>query len=185
MGEWHHTALGHCTSDYEAFQGRGDGKRLFMSEYLIHTTIVQHLRAERLHKGKLYPHYKYPFDGVTVLHIYQGRSKEEGFFLKRLGVLAGAADLLAFWEGGWGFLEVKTTEGRLSEGQKRFKQSCEMARVNYALVRSVTEAHQAIKRWGAKELDPRIEEPELRDKDAARRAFHHEMLKRPSPKNPN
>lgn len=132
-----------------------------MSEYKLHVAIIDHLRGQK-RVGREIIKSNQPFPGLFVSHIYQGRSKEEGFFLKSMGVVAGMPDILAIWKDGWGFLEVKTENGKLSTAQKRFMWFCQERNINWALVRSVAEAHNKFKNWGLKPIHEAIQEPDLR-----------------------
>lgn len=131
-------------------------------EFKIHVAIVNHV------KGK---------DGIGkafnafITHIYQGRSKEDGFFLKMLGVFAGVADLIVLWRSkcscgvskvGIGFLEVKKPDGYQSTPQKKFQGICHWLGINYAIVKSVKEAHDTLVKWGCPALHHSIIEPDTR-----------------------
>lgn len=132
-----------------------------MSEYRLQVAIIDHLRGQQRKGNKIYPGTK-PFANLFVTHLYQGRSKNEGFFLKSLGVYPGVADILAIWPDGWGFMEVKTENGVLSTPQKRFKWMCESYKIKWALIRSVQQAHDQLKAWGLKPAHEAVREPDLR-----------------------
>lgn len=132
-----------------------------MSEYKLQVGIIAHLRGQRRKGREVFEHTP-PFKELFVCHIYQGRSKGEGFFLKQLGVYPGVADILAVWPEGFGFLEVKTKDGHLSTPQKRFKWMCERYNVKWALIRSVKDAHDTLKKWGVTCVHDAIQEPDLR-----------------------
>jgi VRR-NUC domain-containing protein len=85
-------------------------------EAQIHRALVEHLRL----RAK---------PDVLWLHVPNGerRDKITGAKLKRMGVLAGAADLLLWHRGNSFALELKAPGGRLSEAQLAF-----MARFNDA-----------------------------------------------------
>lgn len=131
------------------------------TEYAIHVAIVDHLKGQIRKGNKTYPCEK-PFKGLFVTHIYGGRSKDEGFFLKQLGVTAGVADLFFMHKEIWGFVEIKTESGRPSEAQRRFRDMCAMMGVKWALVRSVREAHDQFVAWGLKADHSLVSEPDLR-----------------------
>lgn len=132
-------------------------------EYRIHVAIVDHLRGQT-RKGRETIQGTKPFPGLFVTHIYQGRSKDEGFFLKRLGVYAGVADLLLIWRGGFGFIEVKSENGVLSSPQRKFKGFCHALNIPWSLARSVRDAHRAVKGWGVKCDHDAVTEPDLHTK---------------------
>lgn len=108
-------------------------------EDLIHEAIVQLLRFKA--------------DPRTIyLHVPNGIpcTKIVGARFKRLGMLAGAPDLLVIPPGGLAcFLEVKSPAGTLSEAQVAFKARCEAAGVPYAVVRSSMQAETQLALWGA------------------------------------
>ena len=78
-------------------------------ELQIHAAVVQHLRL----RAK---------PDVLWLHVPNGlkRDKIAGAILKRMGTLAGAADLLLWHDGNAFALELKAPGGRLSEAQLAF-----------------------------------------------------------------
>lgn len=130
-------------------------------EYRIHCAIVDHLRGVRMVGRELIQGTK-PFPELFITHLNQGRSKDEGWFLKRMGVYPGVADLLCLWRGGIGFIEVKTKTGTLSSAQKKFKGICHWLGIRYEVARTVKEAHDIVKRWGLKSVHEVIREPDLR-----------------------
>lgn len=74
----------------------------------------------------------------------------EAMVLKRMGVQAGVGDLCILWSPGRvGFIEVKSDKGQLTEAQKSFEQLCRELSVPFAVVKSVQEANDALKKWGA------------------------------------
>lgn len=148
-----------------------------LKEFHIQVGIVDHLKGQKRHKGKVYDGggQNRPFKNLFVSHIYQGRSEDEGFFLKMLGVSPGIPDLICIWENGWGFLEVKTIKGCLSEPQKKFRDMCERLSIKWALVRTVTEAHNILIKWGLTPMHNIIHE--AYDKQAVHDAFKKEMYK--------
>lgn len=57
--------------------------------------------------------------------------------------IVGMADLTLFAKGGKTiFIEVKTPSGRLSEGQKRFRQTVTELGFDYVIIRSMKEAEE-------------------------------------------
>lgn len=88
----------------------------------------------------------------------QGRSPQEGAKLKRMGVLAGVADLL-FWHDGWfGAIEIKTTSG-MSDKQRNFKAMFEKAGGKFAVCTSVKDLYDTLVLWGVKPLHMAWKEP--------------------------
>lgn len=121
-------------------------------EYRIQVAIIDHITGRKTGNKAF---------NAFVCHIYQGRSKEEGFFLKQLGVVAGVADLLVIWRGGLGFLEVKKPDGNASPPQRKFAGVCKWLGVHYAIVRSVKQAHDTLAGWGCPVLHSSIKEANL------------------------
>lgn len=95
------------------------------------------------------------FFGVPGLIYYHPvnegrRAIRTGAFLKRLGMVAGVADLALVLPGGKAaFLELKTIKGRTSPEQRAFRDRCEAAGVPYAIARSPEEATSILRNWGA------------------------------------
>src|SRR5262245_53516937 len=84
-------------------------RRLQPSEAQVHDAVVAHLRL----RAK---------PDVLWLHVPNGgaRDARTGAMFKRMGVLAGASDLLLWHQGNSFALELKAPGGRLSEAQLDF-----------------------------------------------------------------
>lgn len=109
------------------------------SETLVHEAVVTLLRFTA-HPATIWYH---AANG-------EARSPRTGAKLKRMGVRRGVADIcLVLPDGRAGFLEIKTDSGRLSPDQKAFRDDCERSGARYAVVRSVDEAEQILRSWGA------------------------------------
>ncbi len=105
-------------------------------EAKLHRTIVQHLMLTA-HPDCLWLHP--PNAGI--------RSGIEAGYLKSLGLLPGAADLL-FWRGGKSFaLEVKAAGGRLSDVQKLFRDRFIAAGGEWAVVDCIEQALTVLRDW--------------------------------------
>jgi hypothetical protein len=66
------------------------------------------------------------------------------------GLLAGAPDLLIITpDGRTNFLEVKAPDGRQSDAQKDFQARCAIVGVRNRVVRSISEAEECLRDWGA------------------------------------
>ncbi|GGD30983.1 VRR-NUC domain-containing protein [Aureimonas glaciei] len=105
-------------------------------EDAIHAGIVQYIRL--CHPDCL------------VWHTPNGgrRDKREAAKLKWLGVLPGVPDLIIMRPMGLVyFMEVKGPKGVLSADQNAFRNHCERHAVPWALVHSIDEAREALKRW--------------------------------------
>lgn len=67
----------------------------------------------------------------------RGRSKATQTRLVSMGLAAGVADLFVWWaDGTYGYMEVKTGKGRLSQKQKEFQRLCAERGIEYSVVRS-------------------------------------------------
>ena len=107
------------------------------TELQIHVAIVQHLwlRGAR---------------GLLFLHPGNGewRDKRTGGKLRRMGLLAGASDLL-LWHAGNSFaLEIKAPGGRLSDAQKLFFARFADAGGHTAVADNIDAALATLRGWG-------------------------------------
>ena len=115
----------------------GARRRRASPERQIHCAVVEHLRL-RAKPGVLWTH---PANG-------ERRDKITGAKLKRMGVLAGAADLL-LWHNGHAFaLELKAPGGRLSEAQLEFMARFNEAGGHSAWAEGVDRALAILEAWG-------------------------------------
>lgn len=154
-------------------------------EYRIHVSIIDHITG-RIRKGKEWLRGSVPFRGVFITHVFQGRSKDEGHYLKSLGVVPGVADLLSIWRNPhWktieeiqkqyphinipiyeiGFIEVKSDVGTLGKSdspQRKFKGFCLSLKINWGLARTKRQAHDLFVKWGLTALHQPGPEADLR-----------------------
>ena len=106
-----------------------------MSEHSLQKSIVEYLNLVL------------PSDQRIVAVANNPRSKVSGAFEKARGMRAGVPDL--FLTGRvHGLIEVKTDQGRLTLAQQEWMYWCQSSRVNYALVRSIDDVREALRRWG-------------------------------------
>jgi len=71
-------------------------------------------------------------------------------YFARLGAFAGMADLnLVLPDKSIAFLEIKNQDGRLSEAQQAFQAKCALLKLKYRVVRSISEAEEILRSWGA------------------------------------
>jgi hypothetical protein len=87
---------------------------------------------------------------VLWLHPANGerRDKITGAKLKRMGVLAGAADLLLWHNGNSFALELKGASGRLSEAQLEFMARFNDAGGHTAVAEGIDRAIACLEAWG-------------------------------------
>ncbi len=77
------------------------------------------------------------------------RSRIIGAILKAMGLIPGKPDLSFHWRTGSGVMEVKFGQGRLSPDQKRCKLWCEAMGVRHHVTRSLEDALETLRFWGA------------------------------------
>jgi hypothetical protein len=105
-------------------------------EFKIHTAVCDHLRL----RAK---------PGVVWLHVPNQRNGDArtGALLKRMGTLAGAADLL-IWHRGHSFaLEIKVPGGRPSEAQLEFMARFADAGGHTAIAEGIDKALAVLESW--------------------------------------
>lgn len=88
---------------------------------------------------------------VIVAHCPNGgkRSRIEAARFKKMGVLPGMPDLLLYWKGGAGFIEVKREKGgNLSGPQRAMLEAFERMGHKSAVCRTAYEAEMAVREWG-------------------------------------
>ena len=106
-------------------------------EAMIHRAVVDHLRW-RAEPGVLWLH---PPNG-------EHRDKITGTKLKRMGVLAGASDLLLWHQGNSFALELKAPGGRPTEAQLDFLARFGDAGGHTAIVEGLDRALATLEAWG-------------------------------------
>jgi hypothetical protein len=67
---------------------------------------------------------------------------------KRMGLLAGVADLVITHKGLSYYLELKTPKGTITDSQKKFKADALKAGAKYEIARSLDQAVSILKLWG-------------------------------------
>ena len=112
-------------------------KRRRSPEAQIHAAVCDHLRLRAR-------------PDVLWLHVPNGerRDKITGAKLKRLGVLAGASDLLLWHQGNSFALELKAAGGRLSESQLEFMARFNDAGGHSAVAEGIDRALACLEAWG-------------------------------------
>jgi hypothetical protein len=103
----------------------------------IHIAVCEHLRLRAR-------------PGVLWLHAANGglRNPCEAARFKRMGVLAGASDLLLWHQGNSFALELKAPGGRLSDRQKQFLAAFNDAGGHSACAEGIDDAIAALEGWG-------------------------------------
>lgn len=88
---------------------------------------------------------------VLCFHVPNGgkRNAIEARIMKGMGVMPGVADLLIFWRGGHGAIELKAPEsrGKQSEHQLTFEQLWKFYGGQYAVCKSIDDVDGALSRW--------------------------------------
>ena len=127
----------------------GADKTLNQIEYNIQVAAVAHIRTA--------------FPDLLFTHVpNRGGSAADGFFKKQLGVMPGVADLIFWWEGGFGAIELKTPGGIWKPAQRKFEWMFSARGGKYAVCKSVKEVHATLKSWGLKSVHEAVKEPDLR-----------------------
>jgi len=86
------------------------------------------------------------------LHVPNGAliKPSSRMYFARLGVFPGVADLvLVLPDRTVAFLEIKNQAGRLSEAQQAFQAKCALLKLRYRVARSISEAEEILRSWGA------------------------------------
>ena len=92
-----------------------------------------------------YPH-------VLAFHCPNGgkRNLYEAARLKKQGVLAGVSDILIFWQGGMGAIELKCGKNTTTGTQDYFADKWQWVGGRYALCRTLDSVVAALKEWNVK-----------------------------------
>lgn len=115
-----------------------------MKESVIQESIVNFLSMICRQYGFLF--FSVPNESITTGKT--GADFGRAINLKKMGVLPGVSDLIIGHRGKMYCLEVKNEKGRQSERQKFFEAWCAECGVEYRVVRSVDDVHEALKEWG-------------------------------------
>lgn len=91
--------------------------------------------------------------GVVFFHTPNegARSPRTGAFQKRIGMRAGVADLVLILppRGLFAAIELKSTDGRLTPEQRRFRDDVEAAGGAFAVCNSPDQVSEILHKWGA------------------------------------
>lgn len=105
-----------------------------------------------------------PMPGLLFTHHYAGRNKEDGFFLKQLGVRPGMGDILNWWNDGQlqaGFLELKV-DADMSSSQHKVKGICLQLGIKYEVARTKEQIFAVYHKWKFKPLHYNMATPDFR-----------------------
>jgi len=67
---------------------------------------------------------------------------------RALGLITGTSDYLFHWHSGGCAMEFKSKTGRLTQGQKDYRDWCDLARVPFHVVRSADEGMDLLRGYG-------------------------------------
>lgn len=121
------------------------------------------------------------FPDVLVFAVPNGgkRSMIEAAMMKKMGVLAGVSDLLLFWHGGYGAIELKRPDknASMSDSQVGFAEQWQARGGRFALCNSLEGVEAALKSWG---LSTRYHTPtmEKSGRNMLQQVVFHEMNRR-------
>lgn len=76
------------------------------------------------------------------------RGKIEAAIMKSEGVLAGVSDILIFWQGGRGAIELKAGKNTETDKQKVFAARWQELGGQYAVCRSLDDVIEVMRAWG-------------------------------------
>ena len=131
-----------CSFSHKDFGRKPKRDHLTATEIQVHKSIVDLLQLSAEPNVIWY----HPANG-------EKRNIVTAVRLKRMGVHPGVADLaFVLPDGRHGrpaFMEIKSAKGRLSPDQKSFRDRCAAIGVPYALVKSLDDAQQVLRHWGA------------------------------------
>jgi hypothetical protein len=68
---------------------------------------------------------------------------------KAMGLIKGSGDYVFVWEGGGGWIELKSSTGSLSPAQRDFRDWCQSQNVNWAKCKTIHEVINNLVEWGA------------------------------------
>lgn len=121
------------------------------------------------------------FPDVLVFAVPNGgkRSMIEAAMMKKMGVLAGVSDLLLFWNGGYGAIELKRPDktAYMSPTQIEFAETWRKLGGRFALCNSLDGVEAALKSWG---LTTRYQPPpmEKSGRNMLQQIVAHELYRR-------
>ena len=120
------------------------------------------------------------FPDVLCFAVPNGgkRSVIEAAMLKKMGVLAGVSDLLLFWNGGYGAIELKRPDktAYMSDSQVEFAETWRKLGGRFALCNSLDGVEATLKSWG---LTTRYQPPpmEKSGRNMLQQVVMHEMYR--------
>lgn len=118
-----------------------------MSEYALQTHVIRYLSG-KIRRGRNVIQATVPFPDLIFFHCYQGRTEEDGFFLKELGVKPGVADILLVGHNLFAGIELKVGKNKQSDYQRNFQYKLETYGHKYAVCRTVAEVRDLLISWG-------------------------------------
>lgn len=125
--------------EYRTFRGRIGGEDRMSVDVAIMlrvATIEGRLRATWTH----------------IPHEAAGRGKFAAIYMakaKAMGLIKGSADFVFVWQGGGGWIELKSETGSLTKEQREFRDWVIATGGNHAVCRSKQEVEAKLIEWGA------------------------------------
>lgn len=122
---------------------------------------------------------KYALPEVLYFAVPNGGAKSmvQGALLKKMGVKAGVSDMLFFWLGGMGAIELKAPNGRPSDSQIAFGEAWTKRGGNFVICYSLEDCETAFRAWG---LLPKYKLPIMQSSERImlQQVVAHEMYRR-------
>lgn len=104
---------------------------------------------EDILQRQVWQYLKIQYPNMLAFHVPNGgrRDEREAAKFKSMGVIPGVSDLLLFWPGGFGAIELKAGKNKMQPTQIEFQRKWELAGGNFALCYSLDEVIAVIKSW--------------------------------------
>jgi hypothetical protein len=108
------------------------------------------MRAEDQLQIAIVDYLTYVIQGPKLIHSIPNeakRSAARGGIMKRMGLVAGVADLVLIYDGRAHYIEVKTDKGVLRPAQSNFAIAAHSAGAAYSVVRSINDVERCLAIW--------------------------------------
>lgn len=149
-------------------------------EYSLQVHVIRYLDG-KIKQGRNVINVTPPFPEIQKSwHVYQGRSEDEGFFLKEMGVRPGVHDVHILYkknnpqagDTGYGTIELKVGKNKQSDYQRDFTSKMITCGHKTDVCYSVAEVRDTLIKWGLECKNPNAIEPP-RPLEERRQAVHN------------